>query len=482
MKCPKCGFTSFDFLENCKKCGQDLQGHKSKFGLRSLIFPNLGGQPPAAEEASDPVAAQDSSSGEGTDFGFDFMSEEATVTEVAATEPPVEAEEKPADEEEEDDFSFAAADEADDDADADDFEFVAEDDSDDADGFEFSEEEPADDFDFSEDDSASETTADDDSEDEFAFTETDEELDGELAAEDIDFSDTEEEKDELDDWDEEDEEDKEKKKDDAEDPSDPFDLRGSAELERAPGETPLVFEDDAPEEPQASSFIETLDEAETETESVSGEEESVAQFSPAHGVLPEQTLFGFQDDEDQDADALEFDHDEVFASLGKKPEAITPAARPAILPRLAAGGCDLIILCVVFLLFLMAGELTLSEAERTGLLPSTQTLLKLSGPYFLVFFALCFGYFTLFHFLTGQTPGKMLFGLRVEDLAGSPLSFSQAFLRSVGGLFSLLPAGLGFLAILFSKSRRGWSDLLAGSQMVLINETVDDPFEELSEF
>ena len=33
MKCPKCSYHSFDHLENCKKCGQDLSEHKAKFNL-----------------------------------------------------------------------------------------------------------------------------------------------------------------------------------------------------------------------------------------------------------------------------------------------------------------------------------------------------------------------------------------------------------------------------------------------------------------
>ena len=101
-----------------------------------------------------------------------------------------------------------------------------------------------------------------------------------------------------------------------------------------------------------------------------------------------------------------------------------------------------------------------------GFLPSLETLINLSVPYFLVLFFLAFGYFTLFHFLVGQTPGKMLTGLRVETTEGEPLSFAQAFLRSVGGLLQLLPVGLGYLVVLFNSERRGWNDQLAGTRVV----------------
>ncbi|MFZ3209224.1 MAG: hypothetical protein WA140_10375 [Geobacteraceae bacterium] len=38
MKCPKCGYNSFEFLDNCKKCGGDLGTFKKSFGLRGLAF------------------------------------------------------------------------------------------------------------------------------------------------------------------------------------------------------------------------------------------------------------------------------------------------------------------------------------------------------------------------------------------------------------------------------------------------------------
>lgn len=36
MKCPKCGYTSFPYLESCGKCGQGLAEHRAAFGLYAL--------------------------------------------------------------------------------------------------------------------------------------------------------------------------------------------------------------------------------------------------------------------------------------------------------------------------------------------------------------------------------------------------------------------------------------------------------------
>jgi uncharacterized RDD family membrane protein YckC len=129
---------------------------------------------------------------------------------------------------------------------------------------------------------------------------------------------------------------------------------------------------------------------------------------------------------------------------------------------------DMAVLLLVGLSFIIAAEI--SMARGSGPLPTLDTLIDLSVPYFLVLFFLTFGYFTLFHFLAGQTPGKMLTGLRVETIAGEPLGFSQAFLRSVGGLLQLLPLGIGYLLILTRSDRRGWNDRLAGTRVVVVSE------------
>ncbi len=39
MKCPKCGFNSFEYYDSCKKCSADLTGHKLAFSLSSLVLP-----------------------------------------------------------------------------------------------------------------------------------------------------------------------------------------------------------------------------------------------------------------------------------------------------------------------------------------------------------------------------------------------------------------------------------------------------------
>ena len=102
MKCPKCGYTSFDYLDECKKCGKSLEEHKEKYNIRSLMFP---GTAAAAAPAAAAAAAASSAEG-GEEFGFDFMEEEEAAG--AASEPATEVTEEDTFDfgEEDDSFSF----------------------------------------------------------------------------------------------------------------------------------------------------------------------------------------------------------------------------------------------------------------------------------------------------------------------------------------------------------------------------------------
>jgi uncharacterized RDD family membrane protein YckC len=171
-------------------------------------------------------------------------------------------------------------------------------------------------------------------------------------------------------------------------------------------------------------------------------------------------------DEESDLDAWLL-NDEEPTWRHKEPPARDQAdpLRPALVTRLLAGLIDLTLLLGSFALFVLAGEYLRGGGRWAW--PQATQLTHQAGPYFLVFFGLTFGYFTLFHYLTGQTPGKMTGRLVVTDLGGQPLQLSQAFLRSVGGLICLLPAGLGFCSILLDREGRGWNDRLAGSRLAV---------------
>ncbi|GAM11211.1 hypothetical protein OR1_03522 [Geobacter sp. OR-1] len=39
MKCPKCGYNSFEYLDSCKKCGNSLATFKESLGIKTLVLP-----------------------------------------------------------------------------------------------------------------------------------------------------------------------------------------------------------------------------------------------------------------------------------------------------------------------------------------------------------------------------------------------------------------------------------------------------------
>jgi hypothetical protein len=59
MKCPKCGYNSFEFLDSCKKCNTDLSSVKESLGIRSfLAMRKTEPGAPSAEASAPEVPAE----------------------------------------------------------------------------------------------------------------------------------------------------------------------------------------------------------------------------------------------------------------------------------------------------------------------------------------------------------------------------------------------------------------------------------------
>jgi uncharacterized RDD family membrane protein YckC len=139
--------------------------------------------------------------------------------------------------------------------------------------------------------------------------------------------------------------------------------------------------------------------------------------------------------------------------------AIKPVERPArFLERLRAGGLDLVCLASLW-------AIVVYFASRAAHVPVPG--LGLRWPYlagYLAFLGLF--YATYFTGTTGQTPGKMVTGLRVVDTTGQPPGYVSAFLRALLGVAGILAAGLGLLPMAFDPARRGAQDRLFGTRVV----------------
>jgi uncharacterized RDD family membrane protein YckC len=79
------------------------------------------------------------------------------------------------------------------------------------------------------------------------------------------------------------------------------------------------------------------------------------------------------------------------------------------------------------------------------------------------------------------TFGKRLMGIKVVDREGHRLGFGRAIVRSISKILSLIPFGLGFLWVAFSKEKKGWHDMIAktyvipkSSGVVIPKQYIDD--------
>ena len=71
-------------------------------------------------------------------------------------------------------------------------------------------------------------------------------------------------------------------------------------------------------------------------------------------------------------------------------------------------------------------------------------------------------YSTVFEASPSQaTFGKRLMGIKVIGDSGRPLGWATAIGRNIAKILSILPLGLGFIWLLFSKEQQTWHDMLA---------------------
>jgi uncharacterized RDD family membrane protein YckC len=68
------------------------------------------------------------------------------------------------------------------------------------------------------------------------------------------------------------------------------------------------------------------------------------------------------------------------------------------------------------------------------------------------------------------TPGKLLAGLRVTDMAGERISFTRAVARSLVKVLSAATAGLGYALAGFTRHHQALHDLIASTLVVRISD------------
>lgn len=77
------------------------------------------------------------------------------------------------------------------------------------------------------------------------------------------------------------------------------------------------------------------------------------------------------------------------------------------------------------------------------------------------------GFFAVFWHFGGQTLGMRAWRLQVRG-ANGPVTWGEAWLRSVSALLSWLALGLGFAWSLIDDEKRAWHDQLSGTRLLVI--------------
>jgi len=88
--------------------------------------------------------------------------------------------------------------------------------------------------------------------------------------------------------------------------------------------------------------------------------------------------------------------------------------------------------------------------------------------------------FAAFWALVGQTPGMRLLSIHLDAEGTREIGLRRAMRRLFAIPLALLPAGLGFFAILMSPTRRGWHDRIAGTTVVYDEQAKAAPWSTLS--
>jgi uncharacterized RDD family membrane protein YckC len=144
--------------------------------------------------------------------------------------------------------------------------------------------------------------------------------------------------------------------------------------------------------------------------------------------------------------------------LDKKPEELA-LEYAGFWVRLGAGVIDLIFLLV--LLYTVYCAIS-GFSVNTGLPRVPHLVLAV------LFWIIYIAYLTVFWTWKGQTPGKMLLGIKIIRTDSSPLDWQHALLRYLGYIASTAVLFIGFIVIAFDSRKQGWHDKIADTYVVKV--------------
>jgi uncharacterized RDD family membrane protein YckC len=159
----------------------------------------------------------------------------------------------------------------------------------------------------------------------------------------------------------------------------------------------------------------------------------------------------------------------------KRPGHEAETNQVGLVTRILAGTIDIALLGIAFSIAsgLIASIVPAASGDSGGV--SIWGLFGFGALGFLVGGSL----FVAFWALVGQTPGMRLLSIHLDAGGSREIGLWTAIKRLLAVPLALLPAGLGFFAILVSPQRRGWHDRIAGTTVVYDEEPERAPWSTL---
>jgi uncharacterized RDD family membrane protein YckC len=174
--------------------------------------------------------------------------------------------------------------------------------------------------------------------------------------------------------------------------------------------------------------------------------------------------------------AEQLSHDQLTIDTPEQVSLRFPIA--GIGSRFLAIFADTVLQTVIYVALFLILILIVSSAPKTAAGGFTRTGEKwLIAIAILFHFLMYWGYFTLFEaFKNGQTPGKMLFKLRVIQDSGRQITFFESMTRNLIRVVDLFPSIylVGVITMLCNRHHKRLGDLAAGTLVVHERKT-DEP-------
>lgn len=249
----------------------------------------------------------------------------------------------------------------------------------------------------------------------------------------------------------------------------------------------LVQDMDDQEEPLRPKNNETTVETESSDIDISGDEKNYSDSEDESCFEEVGEAFGRHETEEElDSKLHDIEEDSLQIPLAfvernelsrEKEELELRACEkesPAIVDRTIffkrglAFGLDWTILLLTLCLFPYLGLVILKSKALISTATMTMGTVTTNLPVPIIFLTLVISaaYFSFFHGTTGQTPGKMLFKLKVVGPDNKTVGMERAFLRWFGYVVSAIPIMGGFLMALMDKKGQALHDKIAGTFVV----------------